>query len=351
MPFFEPGWLCWNIVNSNHRNKLQWNIARNSYIFIQQNAFENDVSEMAAIFSRPQCINRPCAHYRAEFSDWLRRVFWGRIRRGRRQETRLWICLDVKRMCRVFRSEWPSWTWCRTWRKKNQCYFALIRPHLPLMYRYHVILWNQSNSVIVGCSPSWSTDRHLPLTLTVKQFLYSSDCMGPGGRDAKFWFGNIVPKQWTLSGFLQHTSVSAIYIYNNKISQQLQVSDMNKNASTCMMTSSNGNIFRVTGLLCGEFTGPGEFPTQRSVTRSFDVFFDLRLNKRLSKQPWGWWFESPSWSLWRQCNVWHSFQASLLRGPNYCFKCKITVEAHTAYTTPHRLMVYFRFFEQKWEAR
>ena len=34
-----------------------------------------------------------------------------------------------------------------------------------------------------------------------------------------------------------------------------------------------------------EVTGPGEFPTQRPVTRSFDVFFDLRLNKRLSKQP------------------------------------------------------------------
>ena len=69
-----------------------------------------------------------------------------------------------------------------------------------------------------------------------------------------------------------------------------------------MMTSSNGNIFRVTGPLCGEFTGPGEFPTQRPVTRSFDVFFDLHLNKRLSKQPWGWWFETLSWSLWRQCN-------------------------------------------------
>ena len=52
-----------------------------------------------------------------------------------------------------------------------------------------------------------------------------------------------------------------------------------------MMTSSNGNILRVTGPLCGEFTGPGEFPAQRPVTRSFDVFFDLRLGKRLSKQP------------------------------------------------------------------
>ena len=69
-----------------------------------------------------------------------------------------------------------------------------------------------------------------------------------------------------------------------------------------MMTSSNGNIFRVTGPLCGEFTGPGEFPTQRPVTRSFDVFFDLRLNKPLSKQPWGWSFETPSWSLWRHRN-------------------------------------------------
>ena len=69
-----------------------------------------------------------------------------------------------------------------------------------------------------------------------------------------------------------------------------------------MMTSSNWNIFRVTGPLCGEFTGPGEFPAQRPVTRSFNVFFDLHLNKRLSKQPWGWWLETPAWSLWRYRN-------------------------------------------------
>ena len=46
----------------------------------------------------------------------------------------------------------------------------------------------------------------------------------------------------------------------------------------------------------------GEFSARRPVTRSFDVFFDLRLNKRLSKQSWGWWFETPSRSLWRHCN-------------------------------------------------
>ena len=64
-----------------------------------------------------------------------------------------------------------------------------------------------------------------------------------------------------------------------------------------MMTSSNGNIFRVTGHLCGEFTGPGEFTAQRQVTWSFDVFFVLSLNKRLSKY-------SQSRPLWRHCNAW-----------------------------------------------
>ena len=40
----------------------------------------------------------------------------------------------------------------------------------------------------------------------------------------------------------------------------------------------------------------------KPVTRSFDVFLDLRLNKRLSKQSWGWWFGTLSRSLWRHCN-------------------------------------------------
>ena len=62
------------------------------------------------------------------------------------------------------------------------------------------------------------------------------------------------------------------------------------------MMSSNGNIFRVTGHLCGEF------PSQRPFMRSLDVFFDLRLNKRLSKQSRRRWLETLSGSLWRHCN-------------------------------------------------
>ena len=55
-------------------------------------------------------------------------------------------------------------------------------------------------------------------------------------------------------------------------------------------------------LYAGNTPVSGEFPAQRAVTRSFDVFFDLCLNKRLSKQSWGWWFETLSRPLWRHCN-------------------------------------------------
>ena len=90
------------------------------------------------------------------------------------------------------------------------------------------------------------------------------------------------------------------------------------------MMTSNWNIFRVTGHLCGEFTDhrwiprrnisallvicagnspiTGGFPAKGPVKRIYDAFFDMRLNKRLSKEKWGWWFETPSHPLWRHCN-------------------------------------------------
>ena len=55
-------------------------------------------------------------------------------------------------------------------------------------------------------------------------------------------------------------------------------------------------------ICAGNSPVPGEYPAQRPVTRSFDVFFDLRPNKLLSKQSWGWWSETPSRSLWRHRN-------------------------------------------------
>ena len=55
-------------------------------------------------------------------------------------------------------------------------------------------------------------------------------------------------------------------------------------------------------LCAGNTPVTGEFTSQRPVTRRFGVFFDLRLDKRLSKQWWGWWFETPPCTLWRHCN-------------------------------------------------
>ena len=55
-------------------------------------------------------------------------------------------------------------------------------------------------------------------------------------------------------------------------------------------------------ICAGKPQASGELPAQRPVTRSFDVFFDLFLNKRLRKQSWGWWFETLSLPLWRHCN-------------------------------------------------
>ena len=55
-------------------------------------------------------------------------------------------------------------------------------------------------------------------------------------------------------------------------------------------------------LCAGNSPVTGKCPSQRPLARSLDVFFNLRLNKRLSKQLWGWWFETPSRPLWRHCN-------------------------------------------------
>ena len=68
-------------------------------------------------------------------------------------------------------------------------------------------------------------------------------------------------------------------------------------------------------ICAGNSPVPGEFHAQRPVTRSFDVFFDLRLNKRLNKQSWGWWFETLLHSLWRHRNVlpkWYYFWPEFL---------------------------------------
>ena len=62
--------LWWNIVNLILRNKLQWNVNRKSYIFIQENRFENVVGEIGAILSRPQCVKGGYQIFHAAVLPW-----------------------------------------------------------------------------------------------------------------------------------------------------------------------------------------------------------------------------------------------------------------------------------------
>ena len=70
-----------------------------------------------------------------------------------------------------------------------------------------------------------------------------------------------------------------------------------------MMTSSNGNISALLALCAENSPVTGEPPSRRPGTRKFDAIFDVRLDKRLSKQSRRRWFETQPRPLWRQCNV------------------------------------------------
>ena len=75
--------------------------------------------------------------------------------------------------------------------------------------------------------------------------------------------------------------------------------------SNHMMTSSNGNIFRVSsGLLCGEFTSHRWISRTKATDAELWCYFHMHLNRQLSKQCKRWWFEMLPHSLPRHCNEW-----------------------------------------------
>ena len=76
----------------------------------------------------------------------------------------------------------------------------------------------------------------------------------------------------------------------------------NWNPSWRMICHQMETFSALLALCVGNSQVTGEFPSQRPGTQVFDVFFDLCLNKWLSKQSWDWWFETPSCPLWHHCN-------------------------------------------------
>ena len=114
----------------------------------------------------------------------------------------------------------------------------------------------------------------------------------------------------------------------------------------------------------------GEFPAQRPVTRSFDAFLNLHLNKRLCKQ-WGWWFETPSRPLWRHCHViMHQYRHAdithLLNSHSssdkkvtcnvvciislsaFCHMSTEYIHTYTIVTIPNRIRGFFLYIDYRW---
>ena len=123
-----------------------------------------------------------------------------------------------------------------------------------------------------------------------------------------FFSGLSVTKSFILTGTkTQQTFFQTLPYWNvTAVTRSILLSLTKVTSEMQPVTIINGNIFRVTGHLCGEFTGHRWIPRTNGQWRGlrFDAFFDHRLNKRLRNQSWCCWFETPSWPLWRHCNVW-----------------------------------------------
>ena len=102
-------------------------------------------------------------------------------------------------------------------------------------------------------------------------------------------------KYWTVMNFLLHNTIGGYKGYVN-------VSITWRHQDLTWWRHQMETFSALLAICAGNWPVPGEFPTQRPVTRSFDAYFDLRPNKRLSKQSWGWWFETQSRPLWRHRN-------------------------------------------------
>ena len=106
---------------------------------------------------------------------------------------------------------------------------------------------------------------------------------------------------------------------NPTIKTQLNQCQYQSNSWWCHQMETFSTLLAI---CAGNSPVSSEFPTQRPVTRSFDIFFDLRLGEQLNKHSWDWWLETPLRPLWRQSNVrpncgwsWHVHQGWWL--PNH----------------------------------
>ena len=142
--------FCASSIRDTHRNSKE--------LRMHQNFVSRHFSNQSGIID---LVNWPCAHCGVLQLPEVSSLGPDAPRTSPRNET----VKQCRRQMTVANSpvEWQSWTWCRTWWNHswhssritlNQRCFAFIRPHTPLVHRYHVILRTQSHDAVFGCSPS-----------------------------------------------------------------------------------------------------------------------------------------------------------------------------------------------------
>ena len=160
-----------------------------------------------------------------------------------------------------------------------------------------------------GFSIHWLTSYHLHQHINI-YFAWSRACWCP---DKEKNISGVCHTFSVINMYLTHhihNWMQAMYIIGGLLILMHQYGH-----HSCPWWRHQMETFSALLALCaGNSPVSGEFPAQRPVTRSFDVFFDLRLNKRLSKQSRGWWFETLSRPLWRHYNAIMALRLFKLQG-------------------------------------
>ena len=147
---------------------------------------------------------------------------------------------------------------------------------------------------------------------------------GATSRTEESFIGGSLPKDLGLPWYLSHRLREVLYRWWQRGNVYIVTS------WSVMMTLSNGNISTLWALCAGNSPVTGEFPPQRPVMRSFDVFVDLRLNKRLSKQSAG--------DLRRRCA---HYNVTILYF--WAFACSLLVAWTTCWANTHVTLMQYNF--------
>ena len=214
-------------------------INRNSYIFIQEDAFENVVCETAAILSRPQWINKP-------------------------SQPLIQMACRVTDGMTIPNSYHPFRQTPETGAHKEDGLFSM----LPLLTQPKMYSFYQQYTCVMPCK---LMNSHKKLQIDI---LLCCSCLFT--RIYAFY------KQNALLPFY-----SLLCSHKSKIT-------MNEITNPTWWRHLMETFSALLAICAGNSPVTGEFPAQRPVTRSFGVFFDLRLNEWLSKRWRGWWFETLS---------------------------------------------------------